>query len=127
MSRRKRQGLRRVRNDIVALERRCERLMRALSDAEHAFRRAWANERQIEDQNGRLIEMLGKASAMQPPPPIIIELPDDAPTSPYGGGRVAMPCTPFDGPDGDRCAVGVEPDKDHCPAHARLAAKGENR
>jgi hypothetical protein len=88
VTKRKRQGLKRVRDDIKALERNCERLMRMLSDAEHAFRRAWANERQLEDQNRRLMEMLTKAEALKPPAPIIIELPDagaDAPKE--GSGR----------------------------------------
>lgn len=76
MTRRRRQGLKRVRDDIKALERNCERLMRELSRAEHAFRRAWANERQLEDQNRRLMEMLARVDIMRPQPPIIIELPD---------------------------------------------------
>jgi hypothetical protein len=62
----------RMATKLVQLERVCDRLTRELREAEYAFRDAWANRAQLEDQNRRMLEMLTRAEMLKPPAPIIV-------------------------------------------------------
>lgn len=73
MTRRQRQSLKRVRDKLGDLERRCNYLIRELRDAERAFQRMWQSGEELRSQNRHMAEALSHAVALAPPPPILVD------------------------------------------------------
>ena len=74
MTRKQRQALKRTRDKVEQLERRCDVLIRRcddaeaeLRDAEYAFRRAWHREAELESQNKRMMDLLTQQAMLVAP------------------------------------------------------------
>ena len=74
MTRRQRRSIKRLRDKLAHLERRCDSLIYELRDAADRLHSEWYRRESLEAQNRALMDPIVRLKMLEPPPPIIVHV-----------------------------------------------------